>query len=335
MRNWITRVLIPVVAIAAGAAYLPTDSGHAASAYSLEPVPDGMRLKTPDGRVVFDYLTRKPENSGLTSPSAACFHPVNTPSGERITSLAPDDHPHHRGIFFGWQDSEFREPANFDNYGPIRRADFWGWGEYAPREGRVIQNREIKLLKSDAGHAEIAIQNDWLVPRDRKMLDESDIASITERDGVFVLDLDYRLTPVVDYFLDRSAFGGFDVQCRKDGESYYTNAAGKVKLPDPHYSAPELNWPSADWYGYVITLQNGKTLGAVVIDHPRNPPTTWHNSSHLWMLSPSITASGPMTVKGGTTLRLRYRVVVHDGVTPTEKIQKLAAEFRRQDSGTP
>ena len=327
---------------AVGSGYLLADSARAASAYNLEPVPNGMRLKTPDGRIVFDYLTRKPENSGLTSPSAACFHPVNTPSGECITSLAPDDHPHHRGIFFGWQDSEFREPATFDNYGPnrplrgwnVRRADFWGWGEYAPREGRVIQNRTIRLLKADAAHAEIAIQNDWLVPRDRKMLDESDTATITERDGVFVLDLDYRLTPVVDYFLDRSAFGGFDVQCRKDGQSYYSNAAGKVMLPDPHYSAPELNWPAADWYGYVITLQNGKTLGAVVIDHPRNPPTTWHNSSHLWMLSPSITGNGPMTIKGGTTLRLRYRVVVHDGATPTEKVQKLSAEFR-QDSATP
>ena len=29
-----------------------------------------------DGRVVFEYLTKKPENSGMTSPSAACFHPA-------------------------------------------------------------------------------------------------------------------------------------------------------------------------------------------------------------------------------------------------------------------
>jgi hypothetical protein len=308
----------------------------AASAYTMAPVEYGMQLKTQDGRVVFEYLTKKPANIGLTSPSAACFHPVNTPSGERITNIAPDDHPHHRGIFFGWHDSEFREPANFANYGPnhplhgwnIRRADFWGWGEYAPREGRVVQNRDVKLVRADADRAQLEIRNEWMVGN-RKMLDEVNTVTAAQRDGVYVLDLEYRLTPVVDYFLDRASFGGFDVQCRKDGESYYTNPAGKVTLPDPHYSDPALNWPAAPWYGYVIKLSSGKTLGAVVIDHPQNPPTTWHISSRLWMLNPVITAAGPQTIKQGTTMTLRYRVVTHDGATPTELIQRLSAEYRR------
>src|SRR5205823_10173377 len=160
--------------------------------YTLAPLRYGIQLKTPDGRVVLEYLTKKPADSGLTSPSAACFHPVNTPSGERVTALAPDDHPHHRGIFFGWHDSEFHAPANLDNYGPhkpiralsITKADFWAWGEYAPREGRVIQTKDIKLLRADAGHAEIEIHNDWTV-RNRKMLDEVNIANISERDGIY------------------------------------------------------------------------------------------------------------------------------------------------------
>jgi hypothetical protein len=310
-------------------------TASAASAYTLDPVAYGMQLKTPDGRVVLEYMTKKPQDAGLTIESTACFHPVNTPSGERVTALAPDDHPHHRGIFLGWHDSEFREPANFANYGPqaparglnIRRADFWGWGEYAPREGRVIQNREVKLLGADAKQAKIEIHNDWLV-RDRKLLDEINLATITERDGVYILDLEYRLTPVVDYFLDKASFGGFDFQARKDGESYYTNAAGKVTLPDPHYSLPELNWPAADWYGYTIQLKSGKTVGAAVIDHPKNPPTTWHNSSRLWMLNPVIVGGGPMTIRQGETLTLRYRVVVHDNATPTALVDKLSAEYR-------
>src|SRR5437868_8591059 len=172
----------------------------AASVYTLEPIEYGMRLTTPDGRMVFEYLTKKPDNIGLTSPSVACFHPVNTPLGERVTSIAPDDHPHHRGIFFGWHDSEFREPANFENYGPhrpdhgwnIRRADFWGWGEYAPRENRVVQNREVKLAAAGSGSARVEIQNDWMVGN-RKMLDEINTVIVTERNGVFVLDLEYRL----------------------------------------------------------------------------------------------------------------------------------------------
>lgn len=293
-----------------------------------------MRLKTPDGRVVFEYLTKKPDNIGLTSASAACFHPVNTPSGERVTSIAPDDHPHHRGIFLGWHDSEFIAPVNLEKYGPnrpsnavsIRRADFWGWGQYAPREGRVIQNREMRLVSADAQRAQLEIHNDWLIDG-RKTLDETDVVTATERDGVYVLDLDYRLVPTTDYVISRVAFSGFSVQCRKDGDSYYSTAAGKVNLLAPHYCCPELNWPDEPWYDYTIRVNgSGKVVGAAVLSHPENLPTTWFNT--VWMVQPTITGGGPITVRQGTTLRLRYLVVLHDGPTPTEVLQKLSAEWR-------
>src|SRR5579862_1827009 len=179
-------------AMAAAAALALPGASSAAGAYTLGPVENGMQLKTPDGRVVWEYMTKKPENSAMTSPSAACFHPVNTPSGETITSIAPNDHPHHRGIFFGWHDSEFHENVNRPNPSPtaalkvtnVRRADFWAWGVYAPREGRVVQNRDIKLVSADDRHATIEIHNDLMIDN-RKMGEENDTATVTERDGVF------------------------------------------------------------------------------------------------------------------------------------------------------
>ena len=129
--------------------------------------------------------------------------------------------------------------------------------------------------------------------------------------------------------LNRASFGGFDVQGRKDGESYFADASGKLDRADAHYSLPDLNWPPAPWYDYSIRLKgSGKTAGFAVIDHADNPYTTWHNSSKLWMLNPVITASGPITIFRGQTMTLRYRVVVHDGDTPTALIERLAAEWR-------
>ena len=323
------------VAVVLVALAMPHPAG-AASAYTLSPVEYGMELKTPDGRVVWDYMTKKPENIGLTSPSTACFHPVNTPSGERITNIAPNDHPHHRGIFFGWMNSEFHEPVVYGPNAPpthplkafnVRRADFWAWGTYAPREGRLIQTRELKLVSADAQRATIQIENDWLVDN-RRMAGESDTVTTFERDGVYVMDMAYTVKPVVDYELERAAFGGFDLQARKDGDSYYSTAAGKVTRPDPYYSYPESDWPSEPWYDYTIQLANGKVLGAAVIDHPSNPATRWHNSRGLWMLSPTITTFDAVTIHPDAPLTLRYRVVVHDGPPPTELIEKLSQEWR-------
>jgi hypothetical protein len=319
---------------AVGALALP-GAASAAGAYTLGPVENGMQLKTPDGRVIWEYMTKKPENTTMTSPSAACFHPVNTPSGERITSLAPNDHPHHRGIFFGWHDTAFYEP-NAPNPSPtaslksatVRRADFWGWGVYAPREGRIVQNREVKLVNADASHAEVEIHNDLMVDG-RKMGEENDNVIVTERDGVFVLDMVYTIAPRVEYRLAQNAFGGFDVQCRKDGDSYYSTAAGKVTRRDPQYAYPELDWPSEPWYDFTIQFRDsGKIAGAAVMDHPQNPPTLWHISRSLWMLNPCIVAPGPRIIQPDAPLTLRYRVVTHDGPPPIDTLRKLSDEWR-------
>jgi hypothetical protein len=330
--------LVLALGVAAALSSAPAaGQGPSGGAYTLTPVTYGMQLKTPDGRVVFDYMTKKPPMSEvpLTSPSVACFHPVLTPSGERVTALAPDDHPHHRGIYLAWHDSEFRapiDPGKMGKYAPsfgwgITTADFWGWGEYAPRENRVIQTNNVKLAGASASHAEVAVENAWMVGK-RKLLDETTVTRVSERDGTFVLDFTFTLSPVVDYVLHKQSFSGFNFQGRKDGESFFTNSAGTVQLPNPHYSVPELNWPPAPWYGYVVKVPNGKTVGAAVIDHPSNPPSTWHNSRSLWMVNPVIAALAPYTIKAGSSLTLRYRVVVHDGPTPTVAVDKLAAEFR-------
>ena len=335
----IRRAALPgILTLASAAFFVPflervTADQAPASAYTLSPVTYGMQLKTPDGRVVFEYLTVKPDGTPLTSPSAACFHPVNTPSGERVTSLGPDDHPHHRGVYLAWHDSEFRQPITPRGgtgalFGwNITKADFWGWGQYAPRDGRVIEATGVKLVDADATRAEIEVHADWNVGR-RKMLDEVTRTTVTERDGVYVIDFTFRLTALVDYQLNKQSFSGFNLQARKDGKSYFTSSQGDVIYRDPHYSVPELNWPAAPWYGYVITTDEGKTVGAAVIDHPSNPPSTWHNSRSLWMLNPVIAALQPFTLRANDPLTLRYRVVVHDGPTPAAVVDALAAEFR-------
>ena len=129
-----------------------------APGYTLVPEADGQTLRSPDGRVGFTYLTKKPAGSNLKANSACCFHPLNTPSGERITDLAPGDHVHHRGVFLAWHAMEFRWKADFSKLGPlgpthgfdINRADFWGWGQFAPTDQRVITNQRLQLQQSDA-----------------------------------------------------------------------------------------------------------------------------------------------------------------------------------------
>jgi hypothetical protein len=45
------------------------------------------------------------------------------------------------------------------------------------------------------------------------------------------------------------------------------------------------------------------------------------------MVNPCITSFGALTIHPSEPLILRYRVVMHDGVTPTDMLQRLSAEW--------
>ena len=285
--------------------------------FTLTPDEHGMVLKTPDGRVVFGYMTKKPADSKLTANSVCCLFPVNTPSGERAVDFAPSDHPHHRGVFLAWHSTKGRQ-----------KADFWGWGEWAPTEGRVIRNREVKLVRADHRFAVVQVRNDWM-NQDKVMIREESVIFATQRENAYLIGIRFKLTPMVDVTLDQTAFGGFCAKTRKDGKAVYSDSKGPVKLPDPHHLKPETNWPAAKWYDRTIELDSGKTIGLAVIDRPGNPPTTWHNLPPIAMVNPCIVAPGPVTIKKDETLVLSYAMVVHDGPVPVKLINEFAERRRR------
>ncbi len=284
--------------------------------YSVAPDEHGMVLRSPGGEIVLRYMTKKPADTNLTANSVCCLYPVNTPGGVRAVDLAPGDHRHHRGIFLAWHAMTCGD----------QRADFWGWGSQAPTEDRVITNRSVELATADASHAVLKVHNDWMVGK-RRVLQEMTTITVRQQDGAYVIDEDFRLAADVDVQLDQTAFGGFCVKGRKDGKAAYYGPEGKAELPNPHHLKPETDWPERPWYDYVIQLDSGETVGVAVIDHPENPPSPWHNLEPIAMLNPCIVAPGPVSIEKGQTLRLRYRVVVHDGPVPTERLNRLAESW--------
>lgn len=291
------------------------DSAEAAT-YRLDKTANGKELKTPDGRTVFQYMTRKPAGTNLSANSTCCLFPVNTPQGIRCVDFAPGDHRHHRGIFLAWHAMEFDD-----------RADFWGWGEMAPTDGCKIDNRSIELVEAKSESARLAIANRWLI-KNRTVLEEHLSINVQEQQNAFVIDMHFRLKPKTALTIERTAFGGFCVKSRQDGKRLFFNPEGEVKLPPPHHLQPDTDWPSSPWYDYNIALDEGQTLGIAVINHPDNPKTMWHNLTSIAMINPCIVAPEPVILKKGEILSLRYRVVVHDGPSPHKQLQSLAAEWR-------
>ena len=314
-------VLILFMAVTAACAQSDSRARYPKKVFTLVSDNLGKILKAPDGGTVFRYMTQKPADTKLTANSVCCLYPLNTPSGERTVDFAPSDHPHHRGVFLAWHSITATKAD--------KKADFWGWGEWAPTEGRRIKNSSVKLLQADSEHAMLQVCNDWLLGN-RKMIDEITFIVARREKSAYVVDLNYHLTPAMDITLDNTAFGGFCAKARKDGSGSYYNPSGLVKLPDPHHLKPETDWPAADWYDYTMNLNNGKTVGVAILDHPANPTTTWHNLAPIAMVNPCIVAPGAVQVNKGQTLQLRYRLVAHDGPTPVKLLKTLTDEWRQK-----
>jgi Methane oxygenase PmoA len=304
-----------------GAAALGTRLRGQARAYTLQPDAAGKTLKDPDGRVVLGYLTSKPEGVPLAGNSACCIHPFNTLGGERATDIAPPDHRDHRGIFFAWHDMDFKRN------GEALRGDFWGWGRFAPTEGRVIVNRDVRLVSADARSAEIEVVNDWMI-NTQAVLRERTTIRAGEEQGIRVLDLTYRFTSDYDVTLNRMAFTGFCFRCRKDGPYSFSDSKGEVTLPNSGATSPESDWPARDWYSHTVTMTDGKIVSSAVIDHPGNPPSAWHGARSVSFLNPCIAAQGPVSIPARQPLALRYRAVVHDGKFPDGVLDRMAAQLR-------
>jgi hypothetical protein len=269
-------------------------------------------------REVVRYQLARPVESQLSVESACYFHPFATPRGVVLTDVAPSDHRHHRGIFLAWVEMH-----------GAKDADFWGWGEPAPKQGRRIVNRESTEFVTATGGAGFVAHNDWLADGEALVKEELR-ATVNGAPAAQVLDLIYTLKAGADVSLARWAFSGFCVRARKDGQVTVAGPDGEVSLPNPVHTRPESDWPAAKWYGFNLRLPDGVTASVAVIDHPKNPPTLWHNHRDIRMLNPCIVAPAAVKLAADKPLVLRYRVVGCDGPLPATLLNQLAAEWAKE-----
>lgn len=268
------------------------------------------------------YLLQKPADSVCSSPSACNFHPLTSPSGLVLTDVAPDDHPHHRGVFLAWLDVKSKNVEG----------DFWGWGKYAAVENRSIVNRKADTLTAQDDAASFIVHNDWLAGADI-LLKETLHASFAFRKDVHVHDLIYQLDAPEDVVLGQHAFSGFIVRTRKDAPITVYDPSGVVTLPSPSHLKPETDWPDRRWYAFEMALPSGKKAGVALINHPQNPLTLWHNIDKIGMLNPCIIAPGSVRIPAEQPLKSRYRVVTFDGDIPVSLLDQLAEDFASIQEG--
>lgn len=308
-----------LAALAATAAGIRSARADDPAGFSGERSDEAILLKSPEGKPILRYVHGKlPADEPAPSVEGTCFaHPIYTPAGDLVTDLAPKDHPHHRGVFCAWV-----EVQGEDN------GDWWGWGAKAPKEGRLILNREARVTDEGEKSVTLRLVNSWRAGETTVVRERLTLTAAREG-AANVVDFDYKFMTGgrKDVTLGQNPFGGFCYRARPRGELTVSGPGGAIDRPDSVFDKKETDWPASRWYDLSYKQADGTVSGVAVMDHPSNPLSPWHVVRGIHMLNPCIVAEEAYNLAFGEPLYLRYRLVAHDGPPDTQALNDLFDAF--------
>jgi hypothetical protein len=315
-----------------------SSSSAADTGFAIEKTASGGLDVKFEGKLVAEYVVDQANKPYLA--------PVFGPTGKQMTRNYPmkkvegeqQDHPHHRGIFFGHEGiagvDSWIEQATLDE----QEAKKPGSSKAHQAKLGAVKHREYKETKADEKQAVIVALSDVLDASGKKLLEESH--TIT-----FRADADTR---TIDFDLDYIASEGpVTFEDKKDaGFSIRvpTTMAVDQKLGGKIINSEGITnadaWAKrAKWCDYSGPVE-GETLGVAILNHPSSfrYPTYWHVRTYgLFTANPfgpksldKAAEDGAFTLKKGEHVKLRHRLIFHKGDEQTAKIAEAFEAYAKE-----
>jgi hypothetical protein len=292
----------------------------AKDAISFDVKDDRVRVLAGD-RVLTNYIFSakwdKPFVFPITSASGDVVsrgYPVEPRPGEK------QDHPWHRGIWYG--------------HGDINGVDFWR-EEGADVAGRFVM-REPPSVSNKDGSGTVHAVMDMLTPKKESLGTLSTDYTFLKK-GPHV-QIDAQIAIAADRgkslkFGDTDD-GGFALRLSDD---FREDRGALLQNSEGAQGTKSIWGKPANWVDYSATV-GGRKIGVAIFDHPSNlrHPTTWHargyslcsaNPFGLRSFTGDKTKDGSYTLKSGDTLTLRYRILIHEDGFSKQDIDSWYAEY--------
>jgi hypothetical protein len=273
--------------------------------------------------------------------------PLRAPSGTAITRAWPMedaadeagekkpqrngppamDHLHQRGAWFAHE--------------AVNRIDFWNneWSYYAGLHRKNLGRMNLRgapKVTSGTQQGTIDATFEWTrMEENHPILTEHRVMTFYAEPKLRVFDLDVTLTAIEEVTFGDSKDGAFGIRLRPvlqedKGVSHIVNSDGLV-------GEKALWGKPANWCDYSGQIGDEK-VGVAIFDHPQNPrhPQRWHARAYgLFAVNPwglsaftgDKTQDGSMKLDAGKSVRLRYRVVIHEGDAKAAGIAGLYARY--------
>lgn len=271
--------------------------------------------------------TSKRDKSFLAKP---VLYPVLSPSGIVVTRGHPlvkvegesEDHPHHVGVFF--------------TYDEVNDEGFWN-NTFAPPQ---IKHMKVTKMEEGRGKGTIATVSHWIDKSGVVLLEEARTMVFCAGDDEYAIDFDINLTAkdkkVV--FTDTKE-GMFAIRVagwltEKNGSGEYLSSNGEKK--EKNVWGRRARW---------VRLQgekDGKTIGVAILNHPKsvNYPTFWHARGYgLFGANPlgqgafekRRKVENPqtfnLTLEPGESALFKFRMIIYEGDKTKEQLEEQFKQY--------
>ena len=280
---------------------------------------EGVLLTEGDDKVLF--YQRTPKSLDGKWERAGYVHPLYDLEGNVLSEDFPEDHRHHRGIFWAWHQVLVGDKPAGDGWAIVDMAWEVTGVEPLPQQPDAVGIQASVIWKSKR------LQNDNGGPL-AVVREETTIRAHRAAKDVRLIDFEIRLVALVDELRiggseDEKGYGGFSTRVRLPNDVQFISRLGKL---EPQFGPVE----GGPWLDCVASYTgDGHPSGVAILSHPTLPgyPQPWILRSSRSMQNPQFPGREAVAIPRDKPLVLRYRLAVHRGDSEHAGIEALQREF--------
>ncbi|MFO7975254.1 MAG: DUF6807 family protein [Candidatus Hydrogenedentota bacterium] len=258
-----------------------------------------------NGKPVLAYrytMVQPPEGVPEKFARMSYIHPLYGLDGDVLTQDFPDDHYHHRGVFWTWPKCTAGD----------RPMDVW----LVDGVRQVFDKWITREATKDA--ATVAVENVWVFDDDPEPKVREHIEFVVHPADELGRAIDFYLkfTNVCDDVVTirgaTTANKGYGGLCYRPDKArkpmHFTTAKGPIEKDQTKYETP--------WADCTSRVEpDGPTSGVAIFQHPANPgyPHPGWLFRHYGFLGVSYPHNDTLTLNPGDSFDLQYRMYVHCG----------------------
>lgn len=275
---------------------------------------EGGMLFLEKGEKIFFYQS-DPKNLEGTYERSNYIHPLWLLDGKIVTEDFPDDHLHHRGIYWAWHQVWINGK---------RIGDPWSIIDF----DQQVKSIEFQPKKDGSGLLKVSV--DWT--SDQWIIDGRKVPYLTENTTITInprtekyrrIDFEISLLALADGLSiggseDEKGYSGFSVRMILPDDILFTGSNGNIKPENTAVESP----------GYINVNGsigvNGDAAGIVIADNPSNPqyPQPWILRDKNSMQNIVFPGNGTVAVSTQQPLILKYSILVYSGKMDDSEIRQ-------------